>query len=68
MNLRTEAKLQMRDETRYQAEPSVRHPGHGFRAVNSYEADEEECFQKPVRRFDPYSGSVVTVSTKLVCR
>ena len=55
-------------ETRYQAEPHHRPHGNGFRAVSNYQVDEEECFQKPVRRFDPYSGRVVTVGTKEVCR
>jgi len=53
-------------ETRYHAEP--RYQGHGFRAVSTYAADDEECFQKPIRRFDPYSGRVVIVGTKEVCR
>ena len=62
------AKPQAYGETRYHAEPRHHGYGHGFRAVNSYEADEEECFQKPVRRFDPYSGRVVTIGTKTICR
>ncbi len=53
-------------ETRYHAEP--RHHGYGFRPVSTYQTDEEECFQKPVRRFDPYSGRIMTVGTKLICR
>lgn len=53
-------------EPRYQARP--RYHGHGFQTVGAYEADEEECFRKPIRRFDHYSGRVVTVGTKLVCR
>jgi hypothetical protein len=53
-------------ETRYHAEP--RHRGHGFRTVNAYAADDEDCFEKPIRRFDPYSGRVVTVGSKVVCR
>ncbi len=53
-------------ETRYHAEP--RHRGHGFRTVNAYHVDDEDCFQKPIRRFDPYAGRVVTVGTKVVCR
>ncbi len=55
-------------ESRYQEEPRYRPQGHGFRAVSSYEADDEDCFQKPIRRFDPYSGRVVVVGTKEVCR
>ncbi len=53
-------------ETRYHAEPHYR--GHGFRTVNAYAAHEEDCFQKPIRRFDSYSGRVVVVGTKVVCR
>ena len=53
-------------ETRYHAEP--RHHGYGFRPVSTYAADDEECFQKPIRRFDPYSGRVIVVGTKEVCR
>jgi len=56
-------------ESRYQEEPRYRPHGHGFRPVSNYQADdEEECFQKPIRRFDPYSGRVVTVGTREVCR
>ena len=55
-------------ESRYQDEPRHRPQGHGFRTVSSYEADDEDCFQKPIRRFDPYSGRVVIVGTKEVCR
>jgi hypothetical protein len=55
-------------ETRYHAEPRHRGHGYGFRTVNAYAADDEDCFQKPIRRFDPYSGRVVVVGTKVVCR
>ena len=55
-------------ESRYQEEPRYRPHGHGFRAVSTYQADDEDCFQKPIRRFDPYSGRVVTVGTKMICR
>ena len=56
-------------ESRTHEEPRYRPQGHGFRPVSNYQADDEEaCFQKPVRRFDPYSGRVVIVGTKLVCR
>ncbi|MGL4975141.1 MAG: hypothetical protein ACRC56_07590 [Bosea sp. (in: a-proteobacteria)] len=44
-----------------------RHYDNGFQTVGSYEA-EEECFEKPVRRIDAYTGRVITVGTKLVCR
>jgi len=45
-------------------------PGlHAERARSSYQADdEEECFRTPIRRFDPYSGHVVVVGTKLARR
>ena len=55
-------------ETRYEEVPRYRHQGHGFRAVSTYASDDEDCFQKPIRRFDPYYGRVVTVGTKEVCR
>ncbi|MGL5445975.1 MAG: hypothetical protein ACRDBL_01545 [Rhabdaerophilum sp.] len=55
-------------ETRYHAEPRHRGHGYGFRTVNAYAVDEEDCFQKPIRRFDPYSGRVVVVGSKVVCR
>jgi hypothetical protein len=46
-----------------------RHDG-GFRPVayggDSY-ADEGECFRKPIRRIDRYTGEIVVVGTKLVC-
>ncbi len=50
------------------ANAQPRHHGYGFRPVSTYQTDEEECFQKPVRRFDPYSGRIITVGTKLICR
>ncbi len=53
-------------ETRYHAEP--RHRGHGFRTVNAYHVDQDDCFEKPIRRFDPYAGRVVVVGSKVVCR
>ena len=63
------AQPRVQAETRYEAEPRYRPQAHGFRAVSSYQADEDEdCFQKPIRRFDPYSGRVITVGTKEVCR
>jgi hypothetical protein len=43
---------------------------HGYgrqRAVAFVEAD-EDCFERPVRRFDRYSGETVTVGYKTVCR
>ncbi len=52
------------DEPRYEAR---RHYGHGFQTVGSYEA-QEECFEKPIRRIDAYTGRVVTIGTKVVCR
>ena len=55
-------------ETRYHAEPRHRGHGYGFRTVNAYHVDQEDCFEKPIRRFDPYSGRVVVVGTKVVCR
>lgn len=53
-------------ETRYHAEP--RHRGHGVRTINADYVEEEECFETPIRRFDPYSGRVVIVGSKVVCR
>ncbi|MGL5363636.1 MAG: hypothetical protein ACRDBH_12195, partial [Bosea sp. (in: a-proteobacteria)] len=45
---------------------------HGFRHVSydspRYYAQQEECFEKPIRRIDAYTGRVITVGTKLVCR
>jgi hypothetical protein len=57
-------------EARYHAEPRHRGHGHGygFRAVNAYAAHDEDCFEKPIRRFDPHSGRVVIVGSKVVCR
>lgn len=60
------AKPQAYGERRFHAEP--RHHGYGFRPASTYADDEEECFQKPIRRFDHYSGRVVTVGSKLICR
>jgi uncharacterized membrane protein YebE (DUF533 family) len=31
-------------------------------------ADEEDCFEKPIRRFDRYSGEMIVVGHKTVCR
>ncbi len=53
------------DEPRYEAR---RHYGHGFQTVGAYESREEECFEKPIRRIDAYTGRVVTIGTKVVCR
>jgi MFS family permease len=40
---------------------------HGYVANDRY-VDEDECFRKPVRRFDRYTGEVIVVGTQLVCR
>ncbi|MCZ8041453.1 MAG: hypothetical protein O9330_03170 [Beijerinckiaceae bacterium] len=32
------------------------------------EAEEEECFEKPIKRFDRYSGETIVVGYKTVCR
>jgi hypothetical protein len=44
--------------------------GHGFRpagyAADRY-TDDAECFRKPIKRFDRYTGEVIVVGTKLVC-
>ncbi len=50
-------------------------PGHhygyqnvGFRPASAYVAHERECFKKPIHRFDRYSGEIVVVGAKLICR
>ncbi len=45
-----------------------RYQNVGFRPVSTYVADERECFRKPIHRFDRYSGEVVVVGSKLICR
>ncbi len=63
-------------QPRYQAQPryidepryETRRPSYGFQNVGAYESREEECFEKPIRRIDAYTGRVVTIGTKVVCR
>jgi hypothetical protein len=31
-------------------------------------ADDAECFRKPIKRFDHYSGEIVVVGSRVVCR
>ena len=45
-----------------------RYQSVGFRSVSTYVADERECFKKPIHRFDRYSGELVVVGAKLICR
>ncbi len=45
---------------------------HGYRHVSydspRYDADEEVCFDKPIRRVDRFTGRVITVGSRTVCR
>jgi hypothetical protein len=63
-------------QPRYQAQPGFYaqprgygHVSHGHVAYDTdrYD-DEEECFEKPIRRVDHYTGRVITVGSKTVCR
>ncbi|WP_324133174.1 hypothetical protein [Bosea sp. (in: a-proteobacteria)] len=38
------------------------------RPVRFIEEAEEECFEKPIRRFDRYSGETIVVGYKTICR
>ena len=42
--------------------------GYDRRPVRLVDADEEDCFEKPIKRFDRYSGYMVTIGYKTVCR
>ncbi len=56
---------------RYQPEPRFYGEPRGYNQVSlggGYLADEPECFRKPIRRVDPYTGQVIIVGSATVCR
>jgi hypothetical protein len=40
------------------------HAGYGNRGYH----DERDCFRKPIKRFDHYTGEIVVVGSRTVCR
>ena len=55
-------------ETRYRS-----YNDDGFRAYGEqrpvrFVGGYDDCFEKPIKRFDRYTGEFVTVGTKVVCR
>ena len=38
------------------------------RFVGGYDAGTDDCFEKPIKRFDRYTGEFVIVGTTVVCR
>ena len=58
-------------QPRYQAQPGyyAQPRGYGHIAYGSDRYDDaEECFEKPIRRVDHFTGRVITVGSKVVCR
>lgn len=47
--------------------PQPRGYGHVSYGSDRYD-DEEECFEKPIRRVDHFTGRVIIVGSKVVCR
>jgi hypothetical protein len=47
-------------EDRYAPQRPVRFVDH--------DEEEEDCFEKPIRRFDRYSGEMIVIGHKTVCR
>jgi hypothetical protein len=43
-------------------------PQRPVRFVDQDEQDDEDCFEKPIKRFDRYSGEMVVIGHKTVCR
>ncbi|WP_439494903.1 hypothetical protein [Bosea sp. (in: a-proteobacteria)] len=50
----------------YDDEP--RQYGHGRQRPVAFVEAEEDCFEKPIKRFDRYSGETIVVGYKTVCR
>ncbi len=59
------ARSHYQGERHYQ--PRSHYHGHGYRTVGAYDAHEETCFRRPIRRVDHYTGQVITVGSRLVC-
>jgi hypothetical protein len=43
-------------------------PQRPVRFVDHDDQDDEECFEKPIKRFDRYSGEMIVIGHKTVCR
>jgi hypothetical protein len=50
----------------YDDEP--RQYGHGRQRHVGFVEAEEDCFEKPIKRFDRYSGETIVVGYKTICR
>ncbi|MDP3254480.1 MAG: hypothetical protein Q8S58_04930 [Bosea sp. (in: a-proteobacteria)] len=45
-----------------------REAGYGHQRPVRFVEAEEDCFEKPIKRFDRYSGETVIVGYKTICR
>jgi len=46
----------------------LRQAGYGHQRPVRFVEAEEECFEKPIKRFDRYSGETIIVGYKTICR
>ncbi|MGQ3282976.1 hypothetical protein [Bosea sp. (in: a-proteobacteria)] len=57
-------------EPRYRSyeDRDLREAGYGHQRPERFVEAEEDCFEKPIKRFDRYSGETITVGYKTICR
>ena len=46
----------------------LRHADYGHQRPVRFVEAEEDCFEKPIKRFDRYSGETIIVGYKTICR
>ncbi len=57
-------------EPRYRGfhDRDLRHADYGHQRPVRFVDAEEDCFEKPIKRFDRYSGETIIVGYKTICR
>ncbi len=57
-------------EPRYRSyeDRDLREAGYGHQRPVRFVEAEEDCFEKPIKRFDRYSGETIVVGYKTICR